>query len=289
MEDKIIVKNANGTSKAWDHFGFYKVENQIFKDKAICKICKQECKYTGGTTNLNQHLLTHHSEIFNTMPSSGVKKSIQAKVTSMMKKPIVEMSSASYRQCAEAIAEFIFGDLVPLATVESKHFQGMVKVLSGGSYEPPKRRYFTDTLLPKMLEETSQQIKNEIASGSGKGLTTDSWTSGFQTENCITYTAHYITKEWKMNCVVLSTQCSEEKHNSENLAVDMKNTEERLGMNNLLFKPVYVHDNAANVTKAPKLLNPPRIGIGCLATKIYLASDSATSIRRVSDILGKAR
>ena len=175
-------------------FGFYKVGNQIFKDKAICNICKQECKITGGTTNLNQHLLTHHNQIFNTMPSSGVKKSIQAKVTSMIKKPIVKMSSASYSQCTEAIAEFIFGDLVPLATVESKHFQGMVKVLSSGSYEPPKRRYFTNTLLPKMLEETSQQLKNEIASGSGIGLTTDSWTNGFQTENYITYTVHYITR-----------------------------------------------------------------------------------------------
>ena len=91
-----------------------------------------------------------------------------------------------------------------------------------------------------------------------------------------------------MNCVVLSTQCSEEKHTSENLPADMKNTEMRWGMNNLLFKPVYVHDNAANVTNTPKLLNPPRIGIGCLAHTINLAAGSAISIRRVSGILGKA-
>ena len=97
MEGKIIVKNPSGTSKAWDHFGFYKIGNQILKDKAVCKICRQECKYTGGTSNLNQHLLKHHSEIFRSMPSSsGVKKSIQSQITSMMKKPIVKISSAAH-------------------------------------------------------------------------------------------------------------------------------------------------------------------------------------------------
>ena len=164
----------------------------------------------------------------------------------------------------------------------------MVKVLSGGSYEPPKRRYFTDNLLPRMQNESCQQIKKDIESISGIGLTTDSWTS-CQIENYITYTAHYITEEWEMKCAVLSTQYSENKHTSENLAADIKQTEERWGMNSLLFKPIYVHNNASNITKAPKLLNPPRIGIGCLAHTINLAASSATSIHRVSYILGKAR
>ena len=75
--EKIIVKNPSGTSKAWDHFGFYKVEGKILKEKAVCKICHQECKYTGGTTNLNTHLQKHHSELFQTNGGAEApKKSI---------------------------------------------------------------------------------------------------------------------------------------------------------------------------------------------------------------------
>ena len=69
MEGKIIVKNPGVTSQAWDHFGFYKIGNQVLKDKAVCKICFQECKYIGGTTDLNQHLMKHHSEL---IQGSGV-------------------------------------------------------------------------------------------------------------------------------------------------------------------------------------------------------------------------
>lgn len=112
----------------------------------------------------------------------------------MMKKPIVKLSAESQSLFTESVAEYIFGDLMTLSTVESKHFQGMIKVISGGSYEPPKRRYFTDTLLPRMMENCAKEIRNEVETICGIGLTTDSWTS-CATENYITYTAHYITKE----------------------------------------------------------------------------------------------
>ena len=81
--------------------------------------------------------------------------------------------------------------------MDSKHFNGMVKMVSGGAYECPSRKYFTETLLPKMMDDCTEMIKKEeeIQSISGIGLTTDSWTS-LVTENYITYTAHYITKDW---------------------------------------------------------------------------------------------
>lgn len=69
----------------------------------------------------------------------------------------------------------------------------------------------------------------------------------------------------------------------------MKKTEAHWGMDKLLFHPVYVHDNASNVTKALKIMNPPRTGIGCLAHAINLAAGSATSIPEVSNLLAKVR
>ena len=88
-----------------------------------------------------------------------------------------------------------------------------------------------------------------------------------------------------MKSKVLSTQCSEERHTVENLAADMKITEHKWGADKLFFDPVYVHDNAPNVTKAPKMMEMPRLGIGCLVHTINPAASSATSIQQVSEIL----
>ena len=52
---------------------------------------------------------------------------------------------------------------------------------------------------------------------------------------------------------------------------------------------MYVHDNATNATKAPKLMKTPRIGIGCLAHTINLAAIAAISIEQVAAILLKAK
>ena len=96
--------------------------------------------------------------------------------------------------CTESIAEFLFGDLILISIVESKHFTGMLNALSGNRYQCPTRRYFTDTLLPKMMTDCPEEMKKEIGNLLEIGLTTDSWTS-LTTENYITYTGHYITKE----------------------------------------------------------------------------------------------
>ena len=75
MKGKIVVSNPNGTSKVWDHFGFYRMGTKLLKDNAVCKICNQECKYTGGTTNLNQRLHKHHSDLFKNT-ATGSRKNI---------------------------------------------------------------------------------------------------------------------------------------------------------------------------------------------------------------------
>ena len=205
----------------------------------------------------------------------------------MMKQPVVKVSAAVHSMFTESIAEFISGDLMPLSIVGSKHFRGMVNILIGDRYKCPGRRYFTENLLPKMKDDCTAQMKKEIESINGIGLTTDAWTS-LATENYITYTAHYITKDCVMKSKVLSTHYSEERYTAENLAADLKQIELKWGLNKLIFNPTYVHDNATNVTKVPKLMEDPRLGIGCLAHTINLAANFATAIKPVQDILNKA-
>ena len=110
---------------------------------------------------------------------------------------------------------------------------------------------------------------SEIEGINGIGSTTDSWTS-LATENCITYTTHYITEDWEMKNRVLFTHCSEERHTAQNLALDMKEIEQKWAMNKLLFNPTFVCDNASNVTKAPRLMENPRLDMAVWLTQLIL-------------------
>ena len=177
MDRKVIVKHPGGSSKVWDYFGFYKVNIQILKDKAICRMGNQEYKYTGGTTNLNQHLQKYHREISKEAKNScgeSSKKIIQAQITSLMKKPTkVLPSSLKYQEYTKAIGKFLIESLVLLSTVDKKGFKNMIGTLSGNTYESPSRMYFCRTLLPKMMAETTAKIKKDILTIDGIGLTTD--------------------------------------------------------------------------------------------------------------------
>ena len=51
-----------------------------------------------------------------------------------------------------------------------------------------------------------------------------------------------------------------------------------MGIDKLLFSPIYVHNNATYVKKALKLKETPRNDIGCLTHTINLATGSATLI-----------
>ena len=164
----------------------------------------------------------------------------------------------------------------------------MVDKMTAGTYEPPNRKFFTKTLLPKMFSETSIRLSKELQCIYGVGITTDAWTS-CATESYIVYTAHYITNDWQMRCKVLSTHSNTERHTSENLANENILVEQRWGLDKLLFPPVYVHDNASNVTKAPKLMQTPRIGIPCLSHTINLAACAATTVPEVNTIIKKGR
>ena len=55
-------QNSSWSSKAWD-LGFNEVGNKILRDKAMCRIYDQECKYTGENNYFNHHLQKHDSNL----------------------------------------------------------------------------------------------------------------------------------------------------------------------------------------------------------------------------------
>ena len=63
METTLLVPLERATSLVWKFFGFEtSTDGRTEKKKrteVVCKLCKKELKYTGGTSNLHFHLENH--------------------------------------------------------------------------------------------------------------------------------------------------------------------------------------------------------------------------------------
>ncbi len=57
---EIVDAEATKTSFVWQYFGFLKINGEVDKQSAACKICKNVTKYSGNTTNLSFHLRRYH-------------------------------------------------------------------------------------------------------------------------------------------------------------------------------------------------------------------------------------
>ena len=65
-----FVPLERATSVVWKFFGFEtSTDGRTDKTKrteVVCKLCKKEFKYTGGTSNLRFHLENHHQQEYET-------------------------------------------------------------------------------------------------------------------------------------------------------------------------------------------------------------------------------
>ena len=60
--NELLVYPKNFKSKVWKYFGFKPdPTNGIDMTYAICRVCGQNVKYTGNTTNASSHLINHHN------------------------------------------------------------------------------------------------------------------------------------------------------------------------------------------------------------------------------------
>ncbi|KAL2102158.1 hypothetical protein ACEWY4_001326 [Coilia grayii] len=143
----------------------------------------------------------------------------------------------------------IVTDMRPLSIVEGKGFQNVVTVFQPG-YILPKRTCFTKMMGKNALE--IQQMKDVLSCSSMICLTTDVWTS-IATEAFLGLTCHFINDEWELLNFNLTTMPLEEQHSAVNIASWI---EAAVGKFDIPFNKILaiVHDNAANVVCALKLL-----------------------------------
>lgn len=177
----------------------------------------------------------------------------------------------------------------PLSLVEGEAFIDMIEYACQG-FKCPSRWWFT-TQLEKAYQRGLDDLKENLKRRSSKiTLTTDAWTS-ICTEAYLGVTCHYINEKWEMVSFVLCTLPLDDRHTGDNIALWIEEVAEKFNLSLRDDVQAIVHDNAANVVKALRILEE-RHGVAslrCAGHTIQLIVNSALKEPRISKALGAAR
>ena len=127
MKLELVNFPGRATSKVWKHFGFEKKDDKVLKEKAICRICYQSCKYTGGTSNLILHV--EHNHGINLKNDSDTKpvRTISSMFGTKINENQGPLPVAKAKAIDSALKEFLIKDVRPLSTVEGSGFIELIR------------------------------------------------------------------------------------------------------------------------------------------------------------------
>ena len=138
-------------------------------------------------------------------------------------------------------------------------------------YQLPSRKYFSQKALPNLYTSVKDKVKQELSDVKYFSATTDLWSSTGMIPY-MSYTVHYISKEWKLSNRCLQTQFLPEDHNAENLGEAMTITLESWDLN-ASNQVCLTNDNGSNLIKAAADLNWPRLS--CFGHNLHLTITKA--------------
>ncbi|XP_077375916.1 E3 SUMO-protein ligase ZBED1-like [Festucalex cinctus] len=284
------IFNASGkqTSHVWSIFGFYKRGGKLDKSYAICKLCRAALKYTGSTTNLDNHATRKHRDEYGELKSRNKQQHSNdaPQVTGSIQRYFGKLgyNSTRAKEITNAITRFIAKGLCPYSVVECDGFQDLLHTLEP-RYTLPTRKHFSNTCIPALYAQVKSQVEEELARAERVALTTDAWTS-CATESYITITAHHINSDWQLKCHVLQTRVFKGSHTGKNIGALLK---QACTDWNLVDKhPALITDNASNMVLAGEEaeMSPHLM---CFAHTINLASQKAFKVNTVARLLGRVR
>ena len=153
-------------------------------------------------------------------------------------------------------------------------------------YQLPSRKHFSKTAIPALFNSTQSALASTLQEVKHFSSATDLWSSVCM-QPYLSYTVHYITKDWKLQSKCLQTLFMHEDHNGENLAESLKSVLESWGVQE--SKQVCLTTgNGSNLVRALHLLN--WLHIPCFGHNLHLAITNAIKDdSRVSRAIGVTR
>ena len=90
-------------------------------------------------------------------------------------------------------------------------------------YKCPSRKYFTDTIVPKIYTGMKEEVSKLISGAKHISFTTDMWSSSVNITCLLSLTAHWIDDAFVKVSAVLHAQPVQEAHTGEHIAAQMVN------------------------------------------------------------------
>ena len=149
------------------------------------------------------------------------------------------------------IAEMIALDNEPLSIVERT---GLNRLLEQAlpRYKLPSRTYIAQKIIPDIYDRIYEKIKNNIASAPAISVTSDIWTCSHNNASFLSFTAHWLSSDFKLEHGVLAMKPFSGTHTGENIAKELNAVADRWDIEHDKIH-LLVHDSGANMVKGVRL------------------------------------
>ncbi|CAH0698531.1 unnamed protein product [Spodoptera exigua] len=258
-------------SPLWNYFEIDKEEAKY----AICLICKLKVSRGGegkkaGTSCMKNHLKAKHpdkfSEIYGGSSSCVVpaistsstastcttasQPSLQKQLTlaeTVERKQYWGINDSKSQEFHYLIGEMIALDNEPLSIVDRVGFNRLMQK-AVPRYKLPSRTYMTEKIIPDIYDRIIKKIMEKILNAAAVSITSDIWTCDHNNESFLSFTAHWISPDFKLEHGVLAMKPFSGSHTGENIANELNIIAARW---NIPFNKIHiiVHDSGANMVK----------------------------------------
>eukprot|EP00117_Sycon_ciliatum_P039703 scpid48756/ scgid29299/ Zinc finger BED domain-containing protein 4 len=285
MSKTKVGKLASQRSFVWEHF------SQPVESKVICSHCKRSYSYTGGTTNLQNHLRNSHPFVLSKPAASSsvtTEQGTRPILAFGVRQSRTPCNAAEVSQISNLLVDWICLNMRPLGIVGDGGFVRLMSFLKPGFTVPSR------TCVAGMIQKRHAKARKELVEllqdAPALALTTDAWTSK-ATMSYLTFTVHFVAADWTLRSYVLETTYFQEGHTANNLAAETNRVVESFGISTSSVKCI-VHDEARNVMAASRLLKRELAWdfIACAAHRLQTCIRHAVAgTRQVEKLLADAR
>lgn len=194
------------------------------------------------------------------------------------------LSDLDKKSIDKALVKMIGVDLQPLSIVENKGFREYSFKLQP-QYMLPSRKVLTNTLIPSVCNDISNEIRSKLENVEHVGVTTDIWSSDTNI-SFMTVTCHFIYNDEKQN-VVLETREMPGSHTALSIATSLRQIFELWNIHNKVVS--VTTDNGANIKSAVtdhlKITHIP-----CVAHTLNLCvTDAIEGNKEFKDVIKKCK
>lgn len=189
------------TSKVWKYFKRTEDSKNV-----KCQLCEVNLSYTGGTTNMLNHIRLKHKEEFDRPETPEKQPTLSNFVNSPRSR---KFSGKETDDITRAIVDMVVFDYMPLQMVEGKGFKKLMSIVAP-NYNIPSRNTIKSRI-EKVYEDRKSAVLGELDRVDTVALTTDTWTSN-ATKSYLTITEHHIDSDWNLMTNVLVTREMPERH-----------------------------------------------------------------------------